>query len=59
MLVDDEFNVLVAFERRLRRYIPDLGYDMDTLIGEIDKKVKRSEDFFHNSGRTAQDSSSQ
>ncbi len=39
-------------------HIPDLGYDMDTLIGEINKEVKRSEDFFKNSGRTADSSSS-
>jgi DNA-binding NtrC family response regulator len=33
--------------------LPDVEYDLDTLIGEINKEVKRSESFFEKSGGPA------
>ncbi len=37
--------------------IPDVEYDLDTLVGEINKEVKRSESFFKSSGHADGDSS--
>ncbi|MDR3556897.1 MAG: response regulator [Syntrophobacteraceae bacterium] len=38
--------------------IPDVEYDLDTLIGDINKEVTRSESFFKNLGQADGDSSS-
>ncbi len=38
--------------------IPDVEYDLDTLVQEINKEVKRSDSFFKTSGKSGEGSSS-